>query len=71
MAPMTVNTVRNPIETARLTAMARATLAEGLDHITGARSIPKCSTPKKNDRYAGSIANPHGFTVASMPVVKA
>ena len=25
----------------------------------------------KNDRYAGSMAKPHGFTVATIPVVKA
>ena len=29
------------------------------------------SMPRKYDRYAGSIANPHGFTVATAPAVNA
>ena len=70
MAPMIVNTVMNPSDTTRLTAMARCTLAAGAGAGPTERA-PAASIPRKYDRYAGSMANPHGFTVASMPVVKA
>ncbi len=35
------------------------------------RSTSSSSSPMKNDRYAGSIGNPHGFTAATNPAVNA
>jgi hypothetical protein len=53
----------NPTVTAAPTRSARAKLARG--------SSSSPSMPMKNDRYAGSMAKPHGLTVATIPVVKA
>src|SRR3990172_2920759 len=55
--PAVANTARKPAETMTATVPAPLERAE--------------VSPRKNPRYAGSIANPHGFTVDTIPAAKA
>ena len=55
----TANVAAKPAVTATATTSARLMLARS------------SSRPRKNERYAGSMAKPHGLTVATMPVVNA
>ncbi len=56
-----------PNTTRKATVMTPATLNARF------ADLPTLSSPapRKNDRYAGSKANPHGFTVATRPATNA
>src|ERR671910_3118960 len=64
-APLTPKTTRNPADTTTPTARPRATLAPR------PLGLSLLSSPVKYDRYAGSMAKPHGFTVATRPAANA
>ena len=64
--PTIPKTTKKPADTAAPTSSAVPTLARLSSSVPFATSMPR-----KYDRYAGSIANPHGFTVATAPAVNA
>src|ERR1700730_2376450 len=63
--PTRRNTERKPRAMTAMTLIARATPSAVVR-----LSVPS-SVPRKNDKYAGNMTNPHGFTVATIPVVNA
>src|SRR5438270_2135202 len=66
-APNNPNTVRKPSAIPAVAAMARPTAAMGLVADLSAGCCPRTT----RSRYAGSMANPHGFRAATNPAAKA
>lgn len=64
--PVIPNTTRNPSDTVAPTssALANRSASVGVGEAVSAGGV---SPSRYQDRYAGSMANPHGLTVATTP----